>query len=287
MSGGSQPKPTTTTTTAQMSPEQQQLWNLALPGIQQFAANVPKRYQGDTVANFDPSQTAGQEMALKAAGAQQGIADSSAGALNKVFTDLWSPDTPEVQATIAASTRPITQNLMETVLPGLRSEAVGSGNFGSSRQGIAEGLASGRASQAIGDTASKITTDLYKTNVDATLKALGLTPTIQQAQLAPGITTSGVGDVRQAQAQKELDAQIAGFNFDQFAPFLQSKELLSLIQGIPGGTSTAVGTGPSTNPVLQGLGGAATGASLGSALFPGVGTVAGAGLGALLPFLLK
>jgi len=285
MSGGGQPKPTTTTTTHQLSPEQQEIVNLAMPGVRDFAASVPQRYQGQTVAGFDPSQTAGQNMALGAAGTQNNIGATAANAHNQVLTNLWDPSAAPVQNAVAAATRPIMQTLTEDALPAIRGGYTGD-NFGSSRQGIAEGLAMGKASQAVGDTSARLIGDLYKTNVDASLKALGLTPSIQSAQTAGAVTTSGVGDVRQSMAQNLLNQNVAGYNYDQMAPFLQAQELMSLVAGIPGGTTTSVGTGPSTNPVSQGLGGAAAGASLGSAIMPGVGTGVGAGIGALLPFLL-
>jgi len=53
MSSGSQPQ--TQTTTQELSPEQRQLMNLAMPGVTQFAASVPQRYQGTTIAGFDPT----------------------------------------------------------------------------------------------------------------------------------------------------------------------------------------------------------------------------------------
>lgn len=278
----------TQTTTSTPSPQAQEIMNLALPGVRQFAANVPQRYGSSTVAPFDPNQVAGQNLALGAAGTQGALAGSGAGAESGLLTDIWNPaHNPNLQGAIDASVRPITQNLTQTELPAIRQEAVQTGNFGGSRQGIAEGLASGRASQAIGDTSAKLAQNEYETNINAQLKALGLLPTIQGAQTQPAQTTSAVGDVRQALSQAQLGENVNNFNYDQLAPFLQSKELLSLVQGLPGGTTTSTGNVPQTSPVMSSLGGAASGATLGSLLFPGVGTAAGAGIGALLPFLLN
>lgn len=287
---GGSPSAPTQTTQQNLSPEQQQLMQLALPGVRQFAANVPQRYQGPTTAGFDPSQTAGQEQALGAASTVGGLAKSGAQTSN-FYTggDIWNPaSNPNLQGAVDASVRPIYQNLTEQALPAIRQGDITTGNFGGSRQGIAEGLASRGASQAAGDTASKLVQSEYETNVNAQLKALGLLPQTQQAQLAEATTTSGVGDVRQQQRQREIDDQISKFNYDQYAPFLQSKEILSLLQGLPGGSTTTTGSVPQSNPgIMQGLGGAAAGASLGSAIMPGVGTAAGAGIGALLPFIFK
>lgn len=286
--GGSS-KPQEQKTTYELSPEQRELMNIAMPGVREFAASTPQRYQGSQVAGFTEPQIAGQNMALGAAPVQAGLAKNAAGA-NNFYTsgDIWNPSSnPNLQGAIDASVRPIYENLTEKALPAIRQEAITAGGFGGSRQGIAEGIATREASRAAGDTASKLAQSQYDTNVNAQLKALALTPTIQGAQTAPSITTSGVGDVQQALQQALLNQDVSGFNFDQYAPFMQSKEIMALLQGLPGGTAISTANSPTSSPWGQALGGAATGASLGSALMPGIGTGIGALGGALLPFLFR
>jgi hypothetical protein len=191
---------------------------------------------------------------------------------------------PGLAGNIDAATRPITQALTEQALPAIRDSAEKSGNFGSSRQGIAEGLASGRASQAIGDATSGIVSKAYDTNVNAQLKALGLLPSTVGTQTTGDLTTSNVGDVRQGMTQALLGQDVSNFNYDQLAPYLQSKDMMSLLTGLPGGTTQTTSTGPQKNPLTAALGGAAAGASLGS-MFGPAGTAGGAGLGTLLSFL--
>lgn len=289
MSGGGQQQAPTQTTKYELSPEQRELMNLAMPGVREFAAKVPERFQGSTVAGFDPSQVAGQEKALGAAGTQAQLASGGAGT-----TGYWlSPDAldvqnnPTVRSSIDAATRPIFENLTRTALPAIRSSSQQTGNFGGSRQGIAEGLAIQGAESAAGDAGARIASDAYSQNVKAQLQALGLLPQTQQAQLSDATTTSGVGDVRQGQAQRLLDEEVGNFNYDQTAPFLQSKEIISLLQGLPGGSTVTTGSVPQQNKLTGALGGAASGAALGSAIMPGIGTGIGAVGGALLPFLFK
>lgn len=257
----------TTTTTQTLSPQQEELLNLAMPGVRAFAASVPQRYQGDTVQGFTNPQTQGQQMVLGATGAQQNLAN--AGANQGGFwagEDVWNPaSNPALQGAVDAAVRPITENFQEKVMPGIRSEGIAAGQqFGGSRRGVAEGIAAREYGRAVGDTASKVVNQNYQTNVDAQMKALGMIPQLQGAQLAPGLTTSGVGDVQQQQGQKELDADVAGFNYDQMAPFLQSKEIMSLLQGLPGGStvSTATANQPTPSPVQTGMQIAGLGASL-------------------------
>lgn len=283
--GGSTPQ--TQTTTSVLSPEQQELMQLAMPGVRQFAASVPKRYSGTGIAGFDPAQTAGQEMALAAAGQQQGVVAGGANASNYWTSgNVWEPENnPALRGAIDASVRPITEQYLNTVLPSIRSEADRYGQFGSTRHQLANTGAARDYMRTVGDTSSKLVNNAYDTNVNAQLKALGLLPQTAQALTIPAMTTSGVGDVRQALAQAQLSENIQGFNYDQLAPFLQSKEIMSLLPGLPGGSTVSMASTPQPNRVTGALGGAAAGAALGSMFLPGIGTAAGAGLGALLPFI--
>jgi hypothetical protein len=126
----------------------------------------------------------------------------------------------------------------------------------------------------------------YGQNLSAIYQMLGLTPTLQGAAVAPAGTQAAVGDTQQAMNQANIDAAMKAFQFDQMAPYLQSKDILSLIQGIPGGTTTSTANVPQANPFTQSLGGALSGASLGS-MFGPVGAGAGALGGAVLPFLFR
>lgn len=283
---GGSPAPQTQSTTYQLSPEQRQLMDLAMPGVTQFAASTPQRYNGTTIANFDPSQTGGQNTVLQGAGTQTALGASGADT-----TQRWlSPDAlnvnnnPAVQGMLDANRRSVETQLMETALPGIRDSAVGTGNFGSSRQGIAEGVAIGKGANALADANSRTLSAAYDTNVNSQLKALGLLPQTTANVTTGGQTQSAVGDVRQAFDQAKLSEQVGNFNYDQLAPFLQSKEIMSLLTGLPGGTTTSTASTPQKNPITGALGGAAAGASLGSFLGP-MGTAGGAGLGALLSFL--
>ena len=67
-------------------------------------------------------------------------------------------------------------------------------------------------------------------DIQALTQLLSLTPTVQQAQVQPAITTSGVGDIQQQQQQAQIGANVAGYNYDQLAPFLQSQQILSLFR---------------------------------------------------------
>lgn len=287
--GSPSPSPTQTTE-FKMSPEQQQVFGQAMPYIKAYGAQAPQRYGGSTVSDFNPNQTGGQQGVLDAAGNMDAVARAAAGA-NQFMTSgsMWDPKyNTALQGTIDATTRPIVQNYQEQVLPGIRSDAISSGNFGGSRQGVAEGIAARGEQQAIGDTAAKTTEDLYKTNVDAQLKAMGLAPTVQGALMAPGQAQSAVGDVQQAMSQAKLNELVQNFFADTGGlDFAKAKDIMSLLGGMPGGQTVSTGSVPRPNMAMSTLGGAASGAALGSAIMPGAGTAVGAGAGAIMPWLFK
>jgi hypothetical protein len=259
-----------------------------------------------------------------------------------------NPETnPFLKSSIKAATRPMVDTLLEDMLPSIRGEAATSGNFGSSRQGIAEGLAIGRTNRNIGDVAASMANENYGRGLDAMSKAYGENlgaatsaygtkegaisdrfgtqesnlsnrfattegnatqrygiqqgavtdqanrnattfqnalnsiPMMQGAQTTGAITTSGVGDVQQNQLEREKQEDLARFMFKQYAPFDKASNLLSLMPGLPGGTTVTSGPAPQSNPLSGALGGASIGASLGSAI-PGIGTGLGAGAGAIV-----
>jgi len=121
---------------------------------------------------------------------------------------------------------------------------------------------------------------------DASGRALALLPQTAASATIPAGTVSAVGDVRQNLERDMLAEGLSRFNYEQLLPLMIGKELAGIASGFPtaGATTTATGIAPQRNPITGVLGGAATGASLGS-LFGPPGAVIGGGLGALTSFL--
>lgn len=254
--GPSQPAKTEQKVVQELSPEQQQLLNLAMPKLQEFAASKPK--MNATTVGFNPTQQQGQQMALDTAG-DQGATTSSAAAMNRRFTagEFLDPGSnPALQAYMKSATQPIQQNLVESTLPALRSEDLLTGNIGGTREGVAQGRAAEGASRAIGATTSSIANEGYKSGLDATLKAMGFAPTIAQAENIPAATVSAVGDVQQQQAQREADTANQIANYDAWLPYIQGSALAGASSGIRGGSTTTTGKAeaPQTNPLQQMVG---------------------------------
>ena len=315
MSSTNQP---TQTTTQVLSPEQKQLFNAALPGVQQFAAAPPPTaYPGSSVAPLTAAQTQGQQDILAAAPKAGQIADWATGGIQQttanplptslnIFNDpgIWNPNNNQgIADAIAAAQRPTWQALTETALPAIRTGEVTAGGFGGSRGQLGEGVATGRAFRTASDQASKIAEDEYAANLAAvnsryaTNLGAGVTqrgqdigayeaaPTFQTAEFVPGQAEFAVGTAQQQQQQNELNDLIAKYYYNQpgVAPFLQSQQILALLGGLPGGGVTSTGNlpqGPTAGKVASGaIAGAAAGAPFGP-IGAGIGAVGGG----VLPF---
>jgi len=277
----------TQTTTVKLSPEQQQILGYAMPLIENYAASTPQQWPGSTVAPTTDAQAQGQQMILNAAaGPATDLANAGASANNFLLGDIWNPSTnPYLQQAIDAAIRPITENYQQVVKPGNRDTFVNAGQvFGGSQRAKTDAWDANNYLRNVGDTASKLVQDQYANNLNAMVKALGLVPQTQATQYSPGVATAGVGEVQQAQNQAELNSAINQFYYPQYQDLLQAQDLVGLLGAVPGGSAQTVGSTPTSSPWARGLGGAATGASIGSVFGP-VGSIAGAGLGGLLSFL--
>lgn len=253
--GGTQKSTTTFKPTAQ----QQGVLNSALPYIQQFAQQGVKLPTATGIADFNPTQLAAQGQALGAAGQQNALAGQGLGFSDWLFSGaaLDPNSNPQLRATIDAATRPIFEGLTEQYLPGVRGEARTTGNFGSSRQGIAEAMGSREASRAAGDTASRIAYQGYQSGLDAMMRNLGLLPQTLGSLTAGAATTGAVGDAQYGLTQGRLTEEQDRYMQQQLMPLSIGQELLAALGAIPGGTTTSKVKGTTASPFAQ-LAGAGT-----------------------------
>lgn len=284
--GGGDNAPTVTSTnTIQLSPEQQQIADLAFPGVRRYANNPIDLWSGPTVAGFNANETAGQNAVINAAtGAGNHLAELGLNAQNFMLNPaILSPDTnPFLRQQGDYITQTVTDNLMRNILPGIRRGAVMNGGAfsASTRPDIASGLAVGETGKHISGALSDLYNRSYQQGLSTMLGAQGLNPQVQAQQLFGGLTQAGVGAQQRAMEQAQLDAEITNFYLSQpgVLDFLRAQDLYSLIGSMPGatGVSTATGAVPEANPVAGGLGGMMTGFQLGNMIpIPGAGIVGG------------
>ena len=304
--------------------QQQQTQQVVLPDWLQSAAQrsltsaqtlSQTPYQANpysTVAPMTADQTAAyqgirdlqggtQPQYAAAEGAAGGLLGSAApittGQVGAGATDLMNPYTADV----VAPTAELMQQQLQKNLGTIGANAANVGAFGGSRQGVEEGTAVSQealgAGQYLGgllssgyNTALGTSEDIASKNLSGGLTAMTALPQIatagQTAEAQQAGLLEAAGRAQQGQSQAELDAAAGNFQSQIEWPYEQQQVLEQALTATPyGGTTTTTGTQPTQNKALSALGGAASGAAIGTALFPGVGTAIGAVGGGLLGFL--
>jgi hypothetical protein len=186
----------------------------------------------------------------------------------------------------------LAQTFKEQVLPGIRGEAINAGQFGGSRQGVAEGLATqglmesmlgagmgmyntaldrqmeaiGMGTGVAGDAVSRMLEasqgigDLYGGSTDTMLKALGLSPQTMSMGLTPAQIYGQVGGAQTAQEQAAINEAMQRYFYNQQAPWSALNNYTSILAGIPTGAfgtsemSTDTASNPAMNAAATGMG---------------------------------
>jgi hypothetical protein len=288
MGGSSDPPQTTQETKQVLSPEQQAIMGLALPYAQQYASTPIQQYQGSGIVGLNATEQAAAQQMGQGAQAGGALATQAGQTQSKLLDPSFMLDVannPYLQAANQVTTADMTRNLNENILPSVRSGATQAGGMysgGATRQGIAEGQAIGRTSSAISDAITRANYGQYQQGLTQMQGAVNANSGVMGQQLfQPGVM-SAIGAQERSLEQAKLDEQIRQFYTGQALPFLQAQELMSLVQGMPGGSTVTTATGalPKGPGFAQSVGGGAmSGAAIGSAV-PGIGTGIGAGAGA-------
>tara|TARA_Y100000310_G_scaffold336168_1_gene420011 strand:- start:32 stop:916 length:885 start_codon:yes stop_codon:yes gene_type:complete len=284
--GGGGTETVTTTQQQTLAPQQQELLDLVIPRARQFVNQPPEVFPGPTVAGFNPFQRAAQSSALETASnvmpdAINDVLRSQAFMMGPVLNPATNP---ALQQATAAAIRPIQEQFTESVLPNIRQEAVGAGQFGGNRQQIAEGIASRGFLRQVGDTSAQLQNQAYAQNLEAMTRAMLFAPQALNLSLMPAQVAGAVGDVRQQQEQQFINEAAQKWMSQQILPFAAAQDVGSLAFGIGGGggVSSATGPGLQTSPFQAATGLGTLGFLVGSSI-PGstTGGPIGAALGAL------
>ena len=244
----------------------------ALPNLQNVQTQANTLYdsgQLGQVAAQDPATLQAYEQLKHYLPQLQGQlinpAFSTAGNILTNATDVYN--NPALANAATAAIRPLETSLLQNVLPQIRTDFGGAGQYGGSRQALATGQSVDAFTRNAGDITSRMFSDAYGQGLQAQLGVLGLSPQLAKLGTMPGTILSGIGADQQQYEQQKLNA-----------PANALQQYMQFISGsTSGGTTTA--PGPTANPIGSALGGAAIGASI-----PGAGGL-GAGLGALAGFL--
>lgn len=231
----------------------------------------------------------------------------SSGYLNQLNDTQFNPTNADTSGVIQAAINPLRQDLMNNIIPSIQSQAIASGAYGGSRQGMQELTALDNFNRQAIDTAATINyqdlarrdelalTDLTNRREAIPKTALveqnlmSLAPSLNaqgfQADLIPADIQSSVGAEQQMQQQDTLDEAYQQYLMAQQAPWQGMSELASMIYGVPGGVSSSSGSQGTalSRALMGGLGGMSLASGLsGIAGLGGLASTGGTAGGALL-----
>lgn len=239
-------------------------------GYSELEANVLDQPQqffgGQTYTDFSPqTQQAISQMETRAGSnpllqqAQQQQAGVAAG-------DFLDPNSQYMQDTI--------RSVGANVIPNVQSEfsqAYGRANT----PGFYEALGRGFGSQLAPYMSQE------RARMDAAAQGL---PGLAREDYYDISQLGAIGSIQEQQAQRQIDEDMARFQFQQQEPAQRSLSYLSALSGTPmfgSMTTSGGGGGGGGSPWMGAAGGAASGAAMGSALGPW-GTLGGAAIGGIL-----
>jgi hypothetical protein len=262
--GGDDGGDTTTTTTTNPPAFQQPFIQNVLEQATALYNQGPLPYfPGSTVAGQPEALTAGFDSAVnQAVPFTTDIANVGGNALTQLVAGADPLNNPFFQSTLQALLRPITEGFTENVLPGIDAGAVQAGGFGGSRQGVAQGAATGNYLDSLGTTATTFGTNAYQAGLDSLGRALLAAPAVQQMGIVPSNILTAVGGAERGIEQEGINAEVDRFNFEQASPYDALSYYAGLV-GNPLGSSVATtGPGPEgPSPFVGAAGGAAAGAA--------------------------
>lgn len=287
-SGGSNAKQVTK---PKYTPQQKEILNAGQPAVVNYVKGGGADISGAPTATpeLNATQQAAIAAANQAAGGNLGQLSEYATRGVGTLTDpniLYADSNPALRSYMDAAVQPLYENLTEVALPAVRSEAAGVGQLGmnSNRQGIAEGLAIKGTQRAAGATTANIANQGYLAGLDALSRGVTGAGTAANVAGAPTDLLSRAGGIQYAQQAAENQEAYNRYMYQQMAPFLAAQQGANYATGLGvGQTSKTVPGSPSQ--VAAALGGASTGASLGSGFGPW-GTAAGALIGGGTGYLI-
>ena len=270
---------------AQVMGEAQNIYNQSAP---QYAQSG---YPGAQPVPFDYYSLAGQGSAVGASQlAGQNVGQLSQG-LNYGLTGAMDVNNnPYLAKTVNTAMQQIQNKYTDPngVLANIRSGAESAGQYGGSRQGVAEGIAAREYSQALGNTAAQMYSDAYNKGQDTFARTLATAPQVMQSYALPAQLLSAVGAQREGLAQSMEDYNAAQRDWDLNSRWLPLERYANIVYGGGGsqGTSTSTSGAPPRNPLLGATGGGMAGWALGAATGMQYGGLYGAAAGAILGALL-
>lgn len=210
-----------------------------------YDRGAPSYYSKDTLAGFDPAQTAAQHNVLGYAMGPRAAAQQ-AGAEDRLLKGLSGQiDTASFNPMMAALGSQMKNQLEANVLPGIRQNLVEYQPGGGSRGDIVQGNAIASANQQMLNKAAEMTYGAQQAAQDRALNFAQTYPSIMSAPLGMASAMGDVGAARRAMTQETINRDMARHQYESTAPQNALQNYMAMVQGNYGGTTTQTTPGPS------------------------------------------
>jgi hypothetical protein len=149
----------------------------------------------------------------------------------------------------------------EQIFPRIGDEGTQAGQFGSSRHGIAEGLAAARMGEQGRDLAQRMGYDAYNTGIQQQQWAAQQAPQMFKMGLLPSMMQQEIGGLYQGDVQQRLQDSMARYEYERDLPYTWANRYATDAANI-GKTGQSQQTTTQVNPFAAGMGGAMAGYDL-------------------------
>ena len=210
-----------------------------------YNRGAPAYYSKDTLAGFDPAQTAAQHNVLGYAMGPR-AATQQAGAEARLLKGLSGEiDTATFNPMMDVLGRQMKNQLEANVLPGIRQNLVEYQQGGGSRGDIVQANAIAAANQQMLNKAAEMTYGAQQAAQDRAQNYAQLYPSIMSAPLGMASAIGDVGAARRAMTQETINRDMARHQYESTAPQQALQNYMAMVQGNYGGTMTQTTPGPS------------------------------------------
>ena len=274
-----------TSSTQTETPYQQGQYNTLLGGADKWlqGGGFDKNYGGsagfDSVADLNAGQQAGL------AGSQatgQALSQLYGGAGQSSIADYlgdYDPNKTGLTSALGAVNQQLDFNYGTQVAPQVRQGAVDTGQYGSTRHGIAEGLALGQLSQQKLNAGNQLAMQDQQQYNQNRLSALGNLSTITKGLNSGSGLQYDAGSLQQQQDQNEINGRLQEWAYNNNADLNDLLAYQQLVSGNYGGTTTGTSKGAKGGSSALGTIGTIGGAVVGGFFGGPAGAAAGASVG--------
>ncbi len=224
-----------------------QPWQMQQPYLQDIMATGHNLYQQQSDIGAMPSRqidpnsniTQGWQGTIDYANSVgKGVTGQTQQGWGTLLSSMDVANNPLVQAQIAQTNKQVADDFKLNIMPSIQSDAFGMGQTGSSRQGVAEGLAAKGAVDAMTKGAVGIMDNAYRTGSQNVQSAMTFAPQMYGMGNMQANTIGQVGQNQAAWEQAALDDKYNQWMYQQNRPWELASMYQGLVTGNYGGTAT-------------------------------------------------